>query len=143
MAEAITNTYGGSTAIAFSAGSKPVGKIHKKTKEVLKEKGYDIKKYRSKSWKEFSDSSPVRFDVVIAVCEQAGSEACPTVPGEANIVSWHINDPAKAKGSEEEKLQAFRNTYDLIQAKIEKFFALPIDSMNKNQATKELEKLAT
>jgi arsenate reductase len=60
---------------------------------------------------EYSDMS---FDYVITVCDNA-KENCPYFP--ATVKTFHQNfpDPAKAKGSEEEIIQQFRNVRNQIR----------------------------
>ena len=49
MAEAFAHIHGKGRVEAFSAGSKPSGKINPKTVEAMKEIGYDLTKHKSKS----------------------------------------------------------------------------------------------
>ena len=85
---------------------------------VMKEIGIDISNHRSKSLDEFL-SQP--FDYVITVCDNA-NQTCPIFPGKAERVHWSFEDPAEAKGSEEEIATVFRCVRDEIDLKIRSSF---------------------
>jgi arsenate reductase (thioredoxin) len=82
--------------------------------EVMREIGIDISGHRSKSLDEFLEQP---FDYVVTVCDNA-NENCPLFPGEAKRVHWSFDDPADAKGTEEEKLAVFRRVRNEIRAKL-------------------------
>jgi len=88
---------------AFSAGTKPAGFVHPLAIQVLHEIGINHAGY-SKSTDQFRD---VPFDLVITVCDDA-AENCPLWLGKGRKMHIGFADPAKASGSEEEILQAFR-----------------------------------
>jgi len=97
----------------YSAGSNPAGYIHPLAIKVMHEKGIDISDQRSKSLEEI----PVNeLDYVITLCGDA-AETCPVIPG-ANTLHWNLPDPAKAEGSEEEKLMVFRKIRDEIEKRV-------------------------
>jgi len=97
----------------YSAGSNPSGYVHPLAIKVMAEKGIDISQNKSKSL----DDIPLReLDYVITLCGDA-AESCPVIPG-ANTQHWGLPDPAKAKGSEEEKLEVFRQIRDKIEEKV-------------------------
>ena len=99
----------------YSAGSNPSGYIHPLAIRVMAEKGIDICKNKSKSL----DKIPLNeLDYVITLCGDA-EENCPVVPN-ANTQHWRLPDPAKVKGTEEEKLQFFREIRDEVERKVKK-----------------------
>jgi arsenate reductase len=57
------------------------------------------------------------FDCVITVCDDA-NEACPVFPGAENRLHWSFQDPSRAQGSDEERLEVFRTAPNEIQARI-------------------------
>jgi arsenate reductase (thioredoxin) len=57
------------------------------------------------------------FDYVVTVCDDA-NEACPVFPGAENRLHWSFQDPSRAQGSDEERLEVFRTVRDEIQARI-------------------------
>jgi arsenate reductase len=76
---------------------------------VLRERGVDASPHRSKSVAEFADE---RFDYVITLCAE---EVCPVFLNATTRLHWALPDPAAARGSEEEKLNAFRQTADALE----------------------------
>ncbi len=120
MAEGFGKYYAkkfGKNIEVFSAGSNPAGYIHPFAIRVMNERGIDISKNRSKS---LEDIPLYELDYVITLCGDA-AETCPTVPN-ANTQHWGLPDPAKTKGTEEEKLQVFRQIRDIIEEKVKKLF---------------------
>jgi arsenate reductase (thioredoxin) len=58
------------------------------------------------------------FDYVITVCDEA-NEACPVFPGARNRLHWSLEDPSRAEGTEQERLEVFRKVRDEIRERIE------------------------
>jgi arsenate reductase len=113
MAEAIVNAQPGSEWQAFSAGTIPAGFVHPMAIQVLEEIGIHFEG-RSKSVEEFYNSS---FDLVVTVCDSAAEE-CPIWLGEGKRIHLGFPDPAKAAGTPEKILAAFRQVRDDIALKI-------------------------
>jgi protein-tyrosine-phosphatase len=83
MAEAFARMLG---AEAWSAGSRPSGKVNPKAVEAMREVGYDLSAHRSKS----ADELPrVEFDCVVTM---GCGDACPAVPAKRRE-DWQIPDP--------------------------------------------------
>ena len=103
----------------FSAGTNPSNKVHPKAIQVMKEIGIDISKNHPKMVDQFLNDS---FDYVITVCDNA-KETCPVFIGKVSK-QLHIGfeDPAEAKGTEEEILNKFRMIRDLIKNDFYKFY---------------------
>ena len=118
MAEAIVNARLGKRWEAFSAGTKPAGFIHPKTLRALSEIGIQHAG-RSKPADEFRG---VDFDLVVTVCDSAAEE-CPVWLGKGKRVHHSFPDPAKAEGTDEEVMQAFRNLRDDIEREIIKLLS--------------------
>ena len=118
MAEGIFRHLLGSEFEVFSAGSRPSA-VKPTAIKVMAEIGIDISGHRSKSVDEFQG---MNFDFVITTCD-AARETCPVFPGIARHLHWSFNDPAKAEGSEEEILSAFRNVRDEIKQRIQEEFS--------------------
>jgi arsenate reductase len=83
----------------------------------MREVGIDISGHRSKSVDEFGGQD---FDYVITVCDNA-KESCPIFPAKTKRIHWSIEDPAAARGSEEERLNAFRRARDELRARLQAF----------------------
>jgi len=78
---------------------------------VMTELGIDISKNLPKSVNKYYHD---KFDYVITVCDEA-NEKCPQFQGSFTKIHKSIEDPAKVKGSEEVKVEAFRNVRDIIK----------------------------
>lgn len=118
MAEGLLRALGGERFEVASAGVEP-GTLHPLAVKAMAEVGIDISTHEAKSVDRFVDEA---FDYVITVCD-AAAERCPVFPGAAKRVHWSVEDPAKARGSEEERLAAFRAARDALRAHIEAFVA--------------------
>lgn len=117
LAEGILRAAAGEALNVQSAGSKPAGHVHPLAIQVMKEIGIDVSGHRSKHMDEFL-TQPV--ETVITVCGNA-DQACPMFPGQVNRHHWGFYDPAKAEGTEEEKLAVFRRVRDEIKMVFEAY----------------------
>jgi len=113
MAEAIVNARYSPEWRAFSAGTKPAGYIHPKAIQVLEEIGISHQG-ASKNADVFRDKD---IDLVVTVCDDAAGD-CPLWLGKGRRVHVGFPDPAKASGTDEEILAAFRSVRDEILMKI-------------------------
>ena len=113
MAEAIVNHCLGDVWQAVSAGTRPAGYVHPVAIAVLNEIGI-YHQGKSKLADEFRDWN---FDLVITVCDSAAEE-CPLWLGRGRRIHHGFPDPAKATGTEEEILAAFRQVRDAILEQI-------------------------
>ena len=111
LAEGILRHVAGDLLEVASAGSKPAGYVHPLAIKALQEIGIDISTHTSKHMHEFL-TRPV--ETVITVCGNA-DQACPLFPGQLNRHHWPFEDPAHAKGSEEEQFAVFRRVRDEIR----------------------------
>lgn len=113
MAEVIVNARYGDTWEASSAGTQPAGYVHPKAIQVLREIGIEHHG-ESKSTEQFRS---IDFDLVVTVCDDA-AENCPVWLGKGKRIHLGFPDPAKAQGSEDEILSAFRSVRDDIALRI-------------------------
>lgn len=117
MAEGFLRVAAAGSFEVFSAGSEPTN-VHPMAIEVMREVGIDISEQRSKSVSVF-DGLP--FDFVITVCE---GEACPFFIGETGMkLTWSLEDPAQASGTDDEILAVFRKVRDDIEDSVKRFVA--------------------
>jgi arsenate reductase len=130
LAEGILRAAAGDLLNVQSAGSKPAGCVHPLAIQVMKEIGIDISGHRSKHMDEFL-KQPI--ETVITVCGNA-DQACPAFPGQVNRHHWGFFDPAKAEGTEEEKLAVFRRVRDEIKRVFEAYAAGRRDQAKANAA---------
>ncbi len=113
MAEALINHFLSDRWQAYSAGTQPAGYVHPLAIQALAELGIQHQG-KSKSVEVFLGQD---FDVVITVCDDA-AENCPVWLGKGKREHIGFSDPAKAEGSQAEKLAAFRQVRDEIRARI-------------------------
>jgi arsenate reductase len=118
MAEAYLRYYAKDTAIIYSAGIEAHG-VNPKAIVVMKDDGIDISNHTSNNIEEYRNAD---FDYVITVCDHA-KENCPFFPSTAKKFHHNFPDPAKAKGSDEEIMQEFRNVRDMIKTYCRTFIA--------------------
>lgn len=111
MAEAYLRHFLSSGAEVVSAGTHPQG-LHPRAVQVMAEDGLDIHRHTSDSVEDYAGQA---FDLVFTVCD-AAREQCPVFPGGGRRLHESFPDPAKATGSEDEVLEAFRHTRDAIKA---------------------------
>ena len=111
MSQAFAKIYGGNEVEAYSAGSKPSGKINPKAVAAMKELNYDLSIHQSKSIKEVEQYAP--FDAVVTM---GCGDACPWMPAK-NFLDWEIPDPRDM--NEED----FRKVRNLISEKVQKLLS--------------------
>jgi arsenate reductase len=116
MAEGLLRHDAGNVYEVFSAGTKP-SHVRPEAITVMREVGIDISGHRSKSVDEFAGQD---FNYVITVCDNA-KESCPVFPAKTKRIHWSIEDPAAVRGSEEERLAAFRRIRDELRARLQAF----------------------
>jgi thioredoxin type arsenate reductase len=102
----------------WSAGSDP-GALHPLAVAALAEVGVDISAQRAKAVAEIPLE---QVDTVVTLCAE---EVCPLVPGQVRPLHWPLADPAKAVGSEADRLAAFRATREQLQALLPQLWRRP------------------
>ncbi len=113
MAEGWARALAGPQIEALSAGIEAHGK-NRGAIAVMKEAGIDISKQEStRLMPEMLDWA----DYVVTVCGHA-DEHCPVVPPGTRKQHWPLDDPAKARGSEDEIMAVFRATRDEIERRV-------------------------
>ena len=105
MAEAFARQIGGERVEAWSAGSRPSGKINPRAIEAMREKGSDLAVQRSKS---LAEVNGIEFDAVVTM---GCGDACPDVRARVRE-DWSIPDPKDMPPQE------FRGVRDLIEASV-------------------------
>ena len=106
MSQAFAIIHGGNQVEAFSAGSKPSGKINPKAIAAMNQYGYDLSKHQSKSLEEVKQFAP--FDVVVTM---GCGDACPWMPAK-KFIDWQIPDPREMNEAD------FRKVRILIELKV-------------------------
>ena len=113
MAEGWTRQLGGEDFHAESAGIEAHGK-NPKAIAVMDEAGVDISGQESTI---VTDQMLQRADVLVTVCGHA-DEQCPVLPSGLRKVHWPLTDPAKATGTEDQIMSAFRDTRDEVKRRV-------------------------
>ncbi len=112
MAEAFARLHGGKGVEAYSAGSRPAGRINAKAVAAMRELGYDLGTHRCKSLDEVPD---VEYDIVVTM---GCGDACPWVRAKRRE-DWSIRDPKDLSTGE------FRKVRDCIGEKVRALVQTP------------------
>ena len=111
MSQAFAKILGRDKIEAYSAGSKPSGKVNSKAIAAMKERGYDLSKHKSKNLDEVKQYAP--FDAVVTM---GCGDACPWMPAK-EFIDWQIPDPKNMDPD------AFNEVRDLIGQKVKTLLA--------------------
>lgn len=105
MAEAFARIHGGDSVEAYSAGSRPSGKVNPRAIKAMAERNYDLSRHASKSLAEIPD---YKYDFVVTM---GCGDACPFVRA-GRREDWAIPDPRDMDEAD------FRKVRDLIESKV-------------------------
>jgi arsenate reductase len=105
IAEAFAHIHGNDRINIYSAGSHPSGVVNPKAIDVMREKGYDLRKHHSKSLQDVPQGG-----YEFAVTMGCGDE-CPAVRARYRE-DWNIPDPKNMT------IEEFRTMRDLIEVKV-------------------------
>ena len=111
LAEGYLRHFHRDVATVYSAGIETHG-VNSRAIAVMAEDGIDISMHTSNHVDEYVH---IPFDLVFTVCDHA-SEQCPVFPGAMKRIHHNFPDPAKARGTEEEVMNAFRSVRDEIKS---------------------------
>jgi arsenate reductase len=110
MAEAFARIHGGGMVEAYSAGSRPSGRVNPKAVEAMQEVGYDLTTHQSKGLDQFNGQE---FDAAVTM---GCGDACPLVKAKKRV-DWDIPDPKNMPPEQ------FREVRDLIERKVKELLA--------------------
>ncbi len=92
----------------------------------------------SKSWEATAD---ITLDIVVTVCDHA-RDTCPLLPSSSAIqVHWGSPDPAGRGGDAVQTEALFRQVADQIHHRVQRFLALPIEQLNRDELAAELRRI--
>lgn len=114
MAEGLLRDLAGDQFEVMSAGTEATH-VRPLAVRAMEETGVDISGQESKTLDRYLDQP---FDYVITVCDDA-NEACPFFPGAQSRLHWSFEDPSKAEGTEEGRLEVFRSVRDRIKDRMQ------------------------
>ena len=114
MAEGLLRHLAGNHFEVVSAGTEATH-VRPLAIRAMEELGIDISGQESKTLDRYLGDT---FDYVVTVCDDA-NEACPVFPGAKRRLHWSFEDPAQARGSEEERLRVLQSVRDAIKERIE------------------------
>ena len=145
LAEALLNHLSKGKFKAFSAGSSPAENQTPNPMAIatLEKASISTEGLSSKSWDVFAVPDAPHMDLVITVCDNAAGEVCPYWPGQPATAHWGYADPSEMGGTDEQKLEAFKQTLHQIKRRLELFTSLPLTSLNKLGLEKTVRDLAT
>jgi len=133
LAEALLNDMGAGRFKAYSAGSSPRDNQQPNPLglQVLQKAGISTEGLRSKSWDEFATPDAPQMDLIITVCDNAAGEVCPIWLGHPATAHWGYADPSEGDGTDEQQLEAFRQTLHAMKRRFELLVSLPEDKLAK------------
>lgn len=86
MAEGFARALGGGRVVAFSAGSRPSGRVNPRAVAFMRERGIDLAVQRSKG---LDDLPAVEWSHVVTM---GCGDACPHLPARQRV-DWALTDP--------------------------------------------------
>jgi len=139
MAEALLNARGKGRFVAASAGTRPAPRVNPLAIESLARIGIT---WHGHSPRNLDGLDREPWDFVITVCDTA-KETCPIFPGQPVLAHWGMEDPAAAKGTDEDKRRAFDLARQIISRRIDLFVALPTEKLERLALARSVRALGT
>jgi protein-tyrosine-phosphatase len=122
MAEGLAKRLYGRSTFIDSAGVRAVD-VDALAVAALDELGIDVHRHLAKT---FDDVDPESFDLIVTLSPEAHHRALEATRGTAAEVEyWPVGDPTAIEGSREIRLAAYRQTRDLILARLKARFGVP------------------
>jgi arsenate reductase (thioredoxin) len=141
LAEAILNQKGKPNFAAYSAGSRPAGRVNPGALKMLETAKLPTAGLRCKGWEEFAKPDSPKMDFVFTVCDNAANEICPVWPGQPMTAHWGVPDPAVVTGTHEQIERAFRDAFVVLERRIGLFLSLPLASLDALAIKKEITRI--
>ena len=122
MAEALAKRLYGQASFIDSVGVS-ASDVDAFAVAALDEVGIDVHRHHAKT---FDDVDPASFDLIVTLSPEAHHSALEfTRSTAAEVEYWPTPDPTAVEGSREARLAAFRQTRDLILARLKARFGTP------------------
>jgi len=120
MAEALLKKHAGENFTVHSAGLRP-STVNPMTVRALKEIGFDTSACIAKDLGAFLGKGAIHYGIV--VCDQAQRDCAKIYPFALHRLFWPFEDPAAFEGSQQKRLNKFREVRDAIDARIQHWLA--------------------
>lgn len=104
MAEGFARSLGNGRIAAYSAGSRPSGRVNPRAVEFMREKGIELAGQRSKG---LDDLPRTHWDYLVTM---GCGDACPSLPARHRL-DWNLPDP---KHLEDEGFRAVRDRIERL-----------------------------
>jgi len=140
LSEALFNHLAPPGFAAVSAGSFPKGQVLPRSLTTLQQAGICTEGLHSKGNDAFATNPP---DIVITVCDKAAGEPCPVYFGPALKAHWGLEDPSEVEGDEAAIDAAFNATLSIIKRRCNALFALPFNTLGRDELQRELNRIGT
>jgi arsenate reductase len=114
MAEGLLKARVGERFDIYSAGINPQP-ISPLAIRVMSDIGIDIADHPVR---DINDYLSLQFDHVITICAHA-DHSCLNFPRDGHVIHWQLEDPSKAIGDVDEKLEVYRQARDALAARVE------------------------
>ena len=122
MAAALMSQMFGKTIYAGSAGVQK-GELDPFAVAVMEEIGIDIARHKPITFEELEDLEGLNFDLIVSLSPRAHHRALElTRTVAADVEYWPTLDPTGAEGNREQRLDAYREVRDQLQARIRERF---------------------
>jgi protein-tyrosine-phosphatase len=122
MAEALLKRRFGTKIYVDSCGLKRGESVDPLAVAALDELGLDIARHRPKTFDQLEDDN---FDLIVTLSPEAHHRALEFTRHLAlDVEYWPTFDPTLAEGTREQRLDAFRDVRDQLDARIAKRFAM-------------------
>ncbi len=118
MAEGFLRSLAADRFDVASAGTEAT-RVHPLARRAMAERGIDISGHTSKVVDGLVNQP---WDYVITVCD-AANEACPVFPKKSSRLHWSFEDPSRATGSDDQRLEVFKRVRDQIERRIADWIA--------------------
>jgi arsenate reductase len=121
MAEGFLREFAGERFRIHSAGLEAADEVHPLAVRVMKEVGIDISDQQPESLSDYLGEVAVGYAIIVCA---AAAQRCPHVwPGLGRRLEWPFEDPVAYEGTEEERLDKFREVRDKIAHRIRDWLA--------------------